>query len=66
MELIYAILIFFGAMTPNEYSAQTNTAFNPGAMQQTVQNNQALIERIASNPNLAERIRTMDIDRLED
>ncbi|MDZ4744762.1 MAG: hypothetical protein SGJ05_02030 [bacterium] len=70
MELIYAILIFFGAMLPNEYnqtaSAQANGSFNPQVFQSTIQSNQPMIDFIIQNPEELERIRTLDIDRTED
>lgn len=62
MEIIYAILIFFGAMTPGE----NNTTFNQAAYQQTIVSQETLIQTISSDAVLLERIRTMDIDRLED
>lgn len=64
MELIYALLIFFGAMTPNEYSSQTNSAFNQETLNYTVQSNQSLFDEIASISDAGDRIRA--IDRTED
>ncbi len=61
MELIYALLIFFGAMTPAEY-----TNFDADLYQHTLNSNEAVVTQILNDPAEMERIRTMDIDRLED
>lgn len=64
MELIYALMIFFGAMTPNDYSTTMNIAFNPEIMMQTLQANQSIVDVIITEPDVAERIRM--IDRTDD
>lgn len=64
MELIYALMIFFGVMTPADYSQQCNVEFNSEVMMQTVQSNQMIFDDIATSPDAAERIRM--IDRTDD
>ncbi len=64
MELIYALLIFFGYMTPSQYTAETNSSFKTGVMMQTLKNNQVVFEEILGSTTVGEQIRA--IDRTED
>ena len=64
MELIYALLIFFGYMTPSQYTAETNSTFKTSSMIQTLHANPFLFDEIIEETNLGQRVRA--IDRTED
>lgn len=64
MELIYALMIFFGYMTPSDYTTQMNTTFSSEVMNQTLQANQSIFDTINAEQNVEERLRA--IDRTED
>ena len=64
MELIYALLIFFGFMTPSQYTAETHTSFKKSAMVRTLDANPAIIGEITLGADVAARLRV--IDRTED
>lgn len=64
MELIYALMIFFGYMTPTQYTEQTSNTFKTGAMMQTLNDNPVILEEAKEATSLGRHIRA--IDRTED
>ena len=60
MTLFYALLIFFGAMTPSDYATKMNTTFSSEVMNQTLQANQSIFNSINAEQDAAARLRAID------
>lgn len=61
MDLLAAILVFFGVITPNQSGLQTDQVF------ELINANQSVVEYYTQNPDQLQAINpSLIIDRLED